>query len=924
MKKIDLSGLYRYETDEANVGILQEFYKRKLSGSGFKLPGSTCDNQIGRALEPFNEMNPESVRCLRPRYDYVGPLWLQTEIDISKEDSEKALTLFLERVNMASQLWMDGNQIGRQIIELSTPHCYDLTGKLSEGRHTLTLRIDNTNLINIDGMASGYSRDTQSIWNGIIGRMELQIQERIHIERMDLYPEEEGVKVKLVVCSTCKKPFDRLSASIGLQAITPDGHYLTKRTFPVVLSQKKQVITLMYPLNEPNESIAYWDEFHPNLYQMLADIRLETLEKEVSLNQQQKQSETKSTQNECESSNQYTDPIMATFGMRQVLAEGRHILLNHRRLSLRGTLDCGIYPLTGYPPMEEEAWLETFRVIKSYGLNHVRFHAWCPPEAAFAAADQIGIYLLAEMPFWLNTDVCSLAAGDDGIHRTYFTQEAINISKAFGNHPSFILFSNGNELLGDFELLEDLTAQIKAIDPRRLYTLTSNFDHPVADCEDYISAFTLNDYPLRVQRCHEEAAKYTGVNFDEAVHSVSVPAISFEVGQYCVYPKVESMKDYTGNLFPSNLEVIKKDMEEKHILERNEWYVKGSGKFAALLYKEEIEAALRTKELAGIQLLGLNDYMGQCTATVGVLDAFWKSKGLITAEDFAHFCGPVVPLLKANRIYTSEEILEAELDVYQYGENPILEPQYDFILYKGEEKFYEVKTKKNRVAVLLNSINEPTLLKAVLKVQQYENSWDIFVYPAYEKEHSLFHLPMTIDEAEAQVYVCRQPDDRLMACTKNGGKALMLPQEEHLAHPLKGSFIPVFWSPAFFETDRACGILCEADHNIFKTFPTAETCHYQWKEPLEHSVSADLSGLARDFKMLVEPIPNFYDNTLRSPLFEMQVGKADILFCGFDLAYPSVTMQALKNSILQYVSSTQFMPAQVLDEKAFLSLFNEK
>ena len=135
-----------------------------------------------------------------------------------------------------------------------------------------------------------------------------------------------------------------------------------------------------------------------------------------------------------------TDERTVTFGMRRIAREGRKFLLNGKQISLRGTTDCAIHPITGYPPMDLETWRNKMRIVKEYGMNHVRFHAWCPPECAFQAADEAGVYLSVEMPFWLNKDVCPLEAGDDPIHRPYFTQEAITISKTYGNHPSFLLF----------------------------------------------------------------------------------------------------------------------------------------------------------------------------------------------------------------------------------------------------------------------------------------------------------------------------------------------------------------------------------------------------------------------------------------------------------------------------------------------------
>ncbi|MEI3412055.1 MAG: hypothetical protein V8Q57_01660 [Blautia sp.] len=70
------------------------------------------------------------------------------------------------------------------------------------------------------------------------------------------------------------------------------------------------------------------------------------------------------------------------------------------------------------------------------------------------------------------------------------------------------------------------------------------------------------------------------------------------------------------------------------------------------------------------------------TATIGILDAFFESKGFISPAEFRNFCGPVVPLFKAKRIFTVGEILHAQLDLYDYGEKAIPDPTYKLTLFQ--------------------------------------------------------------------------------------------------------------------------------------------------------------------------------------------------------------------------------------------------
>ena len=864
MKVIDLSGRWRYETDENDVGISQKFYSRPLKNDGFALPGSTCDNKIGKPCEEFTELTMETARSLVPRYNYIGAIWLQRDF-VTEELTDKEVTFFMERVNIASDVWIDGEKIDRRIVGLSTPHTYDLSKRLIAGEHTITMRLDNRNLINMDIMASGYSPDTQSIWLGAVGRIELQIEETCHIAAIRVYPQEKSARVECVIDSDCVYPHDkdRREGVLRLTATAPDGKELKKVKQKIKLYSSRQVIRVDYPMGR---GIEYWDEFNPAIYTM--NVKLDVGE--------------------------YKDEKSAEFGMRSVYVKNKRFMINRRQLSLRGTTDCAINPLTGYPPTDVEYWTGVMQTIRDYGLNHVRFHAWCPPDAAFTAADRAGVYVLAEMPLWLNYDVCALETGDDPIHREYYTQEALRISRAYGNHPSFIMFSNGNELLGDFELLEDITTQIKAIDPRRLYTLTSNFDHPVSPCEDYLNACECTGNRVRMQTLHDVLSEHTAITYDDAVDDTPVPVVSFEVGQFSVYPDVDRIGDYTGNLAPLNFEIIKKSMIEKGVYPKLKKYIRASGAFAAMMYKEDIEAALRTDGMGGFQLLSLMDYTGQGTATVGLLDVFRKSKGIITPEEFTEFCSPIVPLFMAKRIYTAGEKIKAELRLYNASGVSMPLPEYRLRILSGDAVIHEITTRKTRVSIDTDFVDKPEMLKVELSVEGFTNRWTIFVYPKTARRE------ITVIRTLAEI----------SAMAETGGAAVVEMTRNNLQNPIDGLFKPVFWSPAWFPSTRATGLIIDAEHSVFERFPTRATADFQWKHPIDKSVGADIAALGVEFEPIIEPVPNFFDNTPRSPLFEAKVGKARLLFCGFDLSAKDTASQALMNSIADYMQSDKFEPKQ--------------
>ncbi|MCF7674255.1 MAG: hypothetical protein K9N23_09995 [Akkermansiaceae bacterium] len=125
------------------------------------------------------------------------------------------------------------------------------------------------------------------------------------------------------------------------------------------------------------------------------------------------------------------DERVVRFGMRDFAAKGTQFTMNGRPVFLRGTLECSIWSLTGYPPTDVAACQRIYRIMKSYGLNHIRFHSWCPPEAAFSAADIEGIMVQAEGP------MANVNAGSDPARDVFIEAEFQRIVDTYGNHPSF-------------------------------------------------------------------------------------------------------------------------------------------------------------------------------------------------------------------------------------------------------------------------------------------------------------------------------------------------------------------------------------------------------------------------------------------------------------------------------------------------------
>ncbi|WP_141501138.1 sugar-binding domain-containing protein [Paenibacillus luteus] len=905
---LNMKGQWSYALDPQDIGESERWYQSQIAGQEdvVTLPGTLTLNGVGDVQEWSEEMNRESVRSLRQRHSYIGAAWYEYETEVSAEWIGKRFEIFLERVMFQSTLWVNGQFAGCQ-DSLSIPHTYDATAFIKTGeKNRFTIRIDNRDIQNLGSYPSAYTEETQSIWNGIIGRIELQALEQIWLSNLQIFPDPKQRTVKLLGTYYNTSSMEA-RAEINISARIKHGQ--TRHEAPtisknlVIAASSSKTFEWMY---EMGDGALLWDEFLPNIYEMRLENRFILGDVQVDSTETQ------------------------TFGLRSFQNNGRILEVNGRPIFLRGTLECCIFPLTGHPPMELDAWLNLFGTARDYGLNHIRFHSWCPPKAAFEAADQLGIYVQVESPIWMDT--WNLPVGTHPEHYTYLPEEARRILDAYGNHPSFCIYSNGNELNGDFNLLHQMVAELKENDNRRLYTLTTNWDRPLDPEDDLFCSQTVDGVGARGQYFPEQLSDTTQLDFRVAVSKRPVPVVTHEVGQYTVYPDVEEIDSYSGALRPVNLEVIRADLKKRGLLGDIRKFVHGSGMLALQLYRDEIEAALRTPELGGFQLLDLHDFPGQSTATVGILNAFWESKGLIEPQQFREFCAPTVLLLRmSKRIYTTEDTFHAEVTITNYGASELPASNVKWTIADGEGRVLDSGLLQSAIITFGADIPIGQFISDVLKTiiqsdrltillewigSDIRSEWPIWVYA------STAELQVT----EANILVTSHLDGETERMLAEGQNVLFLASGAGLEHAAPGKFYPVFWSPVHFATENPCGIVVNYKHPALTGFPTLSYAEHQWKDLLDRSVSLAIND-ELPFNPIVQVIPNFYHNRKLTNLTEYRVGKGKLIICGInieeDLANRPAAAQ-LRSSLIAYIARDDFAPEVTLDMKGLRKLLKKK
>ncbi len=961
MKKLDLAGSWNFAMDASKEGMEKKQFL-SFPEDRITLPGT-----ISMAKKGTPSDNRE-IGSLTDPYLFEGYAWYVKEITLDETDLEKEIYLYLERTRL-TKIWIDDTFAG-EFDSLNTPHNYYLTKFIKHKTFRLSILVSNVDYPTPGGHLT--SPDTQTNWNGIIGEIALHIFEPVHITNIKTYPDidTKSVSVTFDTVNTGTQPVTRnISAKAVLTDISGDTDISApEAVFPIEFPAGRASGRFTYALGE---NAALWSEYTPVIYRL-----------ELSLSES---NETAAT----------------TFGLRKFSTTETEFLINGTRTFLRGKHDGLIFPMTGAVPTTVDEWIRVMKISKSYGINHYRFHTCCPPEAAFIAADYLGIYMEPQLPFW-----GTLTAPGDEFHneeeQQYLIKEGYRMMDAFGNHASYCMMSLGNELWGSKEQMAKIIRGYKKVDNRHLYTQGSNnFQHtPVILPEDDFfvgvrfsknrlirGSYGMCDAPLGHIQCDEPSTIH---NYDEMIDPVHtedtntngeeeieiqygtgvkkvkaakgegaliphIPVVSHEIGQFAVYPNFREIEKYTGVLKARNFEVFRERLEKKGMLDQADDFFYASGKLSVQCYKEELEAAARTKCLAGYQILDIQDFSGQGTALVGILDAFMDNKGHVTPEEWAGYCSDGILLAQFDSyIHTNGETFSSAMAIRYYNPEKLIGKNLHWELTRKDisgDKEAEQTAKEpvhsgniaipdgafglvalETVSIPLPDGNQPYVYTLTLTVPgtKMKNSYELYSYPASKSNLDITtvshicqngtHLFLTQDFDEAE------------ALLKQGKCVLYLPNE--VAESLEGFYCTDFWCYPMFRdicegmkkpvAIGTMGLLIQKGHPALKDFPTHKYSTPQWYQIVSNSNCAILEDATdRNYRPIVQMIDNFERNHKLGILFEGRAGNGRLMICTSRLSKiadrPEV--KQFTKSLLDYITSDAFQPKDELDLSKLRNVF---
>jgi hypothetical protein len=930
---LDLAGSWRFQLDAEDAGLAGKWFARELNDR-VQLPGTTDTNQKG--IKTDYRPTDRLARV----WSWIGPAWYQREVTIPESWQGKRVTLFFER-SKNSRVWVNDTFIGRE-NSLSAPHVFDVSQVIKPGTHTITVLIDNAKLPPV-GPSHAVDERTQTNWNGIVGTMELRASDPVWIDDVQVYPilANKTARVRVSVGNITGSPAQgKLTVSSKSYNVAAPAAFQTQ-TVEVDAPERENVIEFTYT---PGGEVPLWSEFQPAL--MKLNVKLDA-----------------STGGE----RSLSDERSVRFGMREFTRDGNRLLINGKPVYLRGRLDCANYPLTGYAPMTVDEWRKIFTITNDWGINHYRFHSWCPPAAAFEAADELGVYLQTELP---NKRSAFNAPDDENaaIHNIdflklettepevslydYGKREGELIFRHYGNSPSLVMFTLGNEL-GRNQGMFDLVAHFKQIEPRALHAQGANNMHwnaSLAEGDDFwVTAKVGPDMLIRGSSAlvdsgssHiEYSPPSTMVDYLKLIEGIPVPVISHEIGEFQVSPDFTEIPKFTGVLEARNYEIFRDRLEKAGMLDQAHDFVRASGALSAICYREDIEAALRTSELGGFQLLDIMDFPGQGTALVGMLNVFMESKGIIEPEIWREFCSETVPLFRMEKYtWSSKETLVGEVQVFHFGPDDLTDSVLVATVSDSEGKqlashSFQAKTLQSgglrtigtyQLALESTGIEAPQKLTLTFAIEgtPYRNRYPIWVYPP-EVDTTAPEGVMVTSSLHAS-----ETRDHLAA----GGKVLLFPALDKLPHSVQGSFQTDFWSPMFAESAKkrgqplppgTLGILCDPAHPALKHFPTEYHSNWQWWHLVKNSRPIAYDGSPDDFRPAVQVIDNFARNHKLGLIAETRVGKGSVLICSINLPELQDKLEArqLYQSLLRYLASPDFAPKHSLSPELLQELLPE-
>jgi len=748
-----LDGDWQFQLDPNDLGAKEGWFAEGRQLAHFaKVPGAWDAQGFG----------PETEKM---RHNFIGKGWYKRRIQIPSSDSkEQRYFLVFGGVYRSARVWVNGEEVGKHLGYVSDFE-FEITKLARAGEYaSITIEIDSEQHWDVDALQGCLDIPDHlfSYWGGIWGHVKLESRNSEWLEHLQIQT--------LVSPRSCQatatlggayRPGDKLR----LEIMETDGKIVLTREEPLdaLLSNGQATLSADLP------DALLWSPESPNLYRA----RLILLRQQQPLDSQE-----------------------GTFGIRSIVIQGSHFIVNGNRYYLNGYGDDAVYPQTIAPPSDKAFYVSRLKVAKTYGFNFVRHHSHFLPPEYYEACDEVGMFVSPELPI----AYMRYYSRAKGPARELYKTEWANAIVRHRNHPSIFDWCMGNELWDGIDLAPDLYAIAKKLDPSRLVIdsdglMPSGFTDGQRDratMDFYTVMFNILTTPLEDPRKFE-----TGMP--------SKPIMTHEEGNFVQFPRLDSIELYKDDFKPFWLTAARDKIEKFGLLDETTRWSEASEKLYYICHKANLEALRKNPQISGYDWWLLEPWY---PGSNGLLDVYRRPIS-VTPAQVREINGPVVVLQDGiDNNYRGEQRLRASFSVSNYSPAALRSIAFNWHLRNSTSTLSEDHwvidaagqgeiSQGGKIDVQLPDTLVPEKLTLSVELTAggltVTNHWETWLFPAKESElkHAVplyasddllaeleaYHpkaIPSTGMLEPRAVYVARQPTDRLLSASADGACVILL------------------------------------------------------------------------------------------------------------------------------------------------------
>ena len=435
--QVPLDGEWEFRMDPKDEGVAGKWFDAGVAfPDKIQVPGNWQAQGFG---EPKGHL----------RHDYQGRAWYRRSVTVPQEWAGKRIWIHLGGVTAKGDVFVNGRKVGA-VEHFITPYEFDITD-------AVTIGADNVISVQVDSDVGSHNPHKDPVvtpgpvgmfnyfghWGGLYRPVWLEARSDVHVDTLFVTPDiGKGIARTKVVLKR-SAPGNAWEGDVTV-VVTPAKGGAESTAQGKVRFAEGQLMSDPALIDVAIQDPRLWSPEDPFLYHV--DV--------VVLENGKKM-----------------DAKRDRFGMREIsVGKGGTLLLNGAPYFIRGLGDDYIEAVTGTLVPDKNIYLDRIKHVKQYGYNAFRCLAHTPAKEVFDAADELGFLIWAEAPAYWNhwprqNEVVPL-----------YRKMVPQVIKQFGNHPSWYVWSAGNECGENPEWMkyvDDARDTFKAMDPTRLFLASS-------------------------------------------------------------------------------------------------------------------------------------------------------------------------------------------------------------------------------------------------------------------------------------------------------------------------------------------------------------------------------------------------------------------------------------------------------------------